>query len=282
MPSGMYKPQSWPDCDSVIHKYITGFIDLLKDKLNPNLVGVYLHGSLAMGSYFPPKSDMDFIIVSGSRLGAGLAKELNLFIARYAETRPTAGSIECSVITQETARNVPDEIPYELHYSETWHQRILDNQVTYGARQIDPDLPAHLMCVKKRGVCLCGAEIEKVFGEVSWRNFTLAVMYDFNWIVDGENICESPYYSVLNICRGLQMRKENDEKYLSKYEGAVWGIKNLPGEFAPLIQKALTVYSSDAPVEEAERKTGGVTWEKSALLAFRDYAEEERDKIPRL
>ena len=215
------KPQAWPDCDKAIHSYITGFVDLLKDKLESNLVGVYLHGSLAMGSYFPPKSDMDFIIVTDNKLDAELAKSLNTSIAGYAEARPTIGSIECSVITIQTARDVPEKMPYELHYSEAWHERILKDAVSYGVEQFDSDLPAHLMCVKKSGICLCRMAIDDVFGEVSWRNFLLSVMDDFNWIVEGENICESPYYGVLNICRVMQILIDGNEKYLSKYEGAV-------------------------------------------------------------
>ena len=269
------KPQSWPDCDEAIHSYITGFVDLLKDKLESNLVGVYLHGSLAMNSYFPPKSDMDFIIVTDNKLDAELAKSLNTSIAGYAENRPTIGSIECSVITMQTARDVPDKMPYELHYSEFWHQRILDNAVQYGVEQFDSDLPAHLMCVKKRGICLYGMAIDDVFGDVSWRNFLLSVMYDFNWIVEGENICESPYYGVLNICRVMQILIDGDEKYLSKYEDAVWGMQNLPDKHTPLIQQALEVYASDEPIDKHEQRTGGVTLDKTALLSFRDYASEK-------
>ena len=93
------RPQSWPNCDKAVYIYINGFVELLKDKLAANLVGIYLHGSLAMGSYFPPKSDMDFIIVIKDPINAELARALNLSIAQYTETCPTAGSIECSVIT---------------------------------------------------------------------------------------------------------------------------------------------------------------------------------------
>ena len=274
------KPQSWPDCNEAVHNYITGFVDLLKEKLESRLVGVYLHGSLAMGSYFPPKSDMDFIIVSDNKLDADFAKSLNTSIAQYAEARPTIGSIECSVITMQTARDVPERMLYELHYSEAWHERILKDLVSYGMEQFDTDLPAHLMCIKKRGICLCGMAIDDVFFDVSWRNFLLSVMDDFNWIVEDENICESPYYGVLNICRVMQLIIDGDEKYpkglqpLSKYEGAVWGMENLPYEHIPLIQKALEVYASNEPIDERDRNTGGLTWDKAALLSFRDYARE--------
>jgi len=261
-----------PNCDKAVYSYINGFVKLLKNKLADNLVGIYLHGSLAMGSYFPPKSDMDFIIVVADKLKIDLAESVNIAIARYAETRPTIGCIECSVINLATAQNTPEPTPYELHYSEMWHERILNGTATYGTEQFDPDLPAHLMCVKKRGICLYGKGIDNVFGDVDWQSFTAAVLDDFNWIVDEENICESPYYGVLNLCRVLQIITEKNEKYLSKYEGALWGIEHLPNEYKPLIQKALEVYTSAKMIDENDRKTGGVAWDKTTLLAFRDYA----------
>ena len=265
-------PQSWPNCGKAVFDYVNGFVSLLRGGLADNLVGVYLHGSLAMGSYFPPKSDMDFIIVVVDKIGAYTAESLNISIARYAEARPTAGSIECSVITLDTAKNAPSPTPYELHYSDSWHRRILDRAVAYGAEQYDPDLPAHLMCVKKRGVCLYGMDISATFGDVGWRRFVEAVLYDFDEIVDGDNIIESPYYSILNICRVMQIFGENNEKYLSKYEGAMWGAAHMPHEYKPLILKALEVYASNNDIGAADMKTGGVEWDRPALLVFRDYA----------
>ena len=164
---------------------------------------------------------------------------------------------------------------YELHYSEMWHRRILDGTMVYGAEQFDPDLPAHLMCVKKRGICLYGMGIYAVFGQVSWQSFIESVLEDFNWIVDDENICESPYYGILNICRVLQILRDKDERYLSKYEGAMWGIENLPDKYIPLIKKALEIYASDKVVNESERKAGGIDWDSTDLLSFRDYAKNE-------
>ena len=275
----MDRPQSWYNCDEMICQYIIGLVDLFKGNLGNNLVGIYLHGSLAMGSYFPPKSDIDIIAVVDKRLAPDLAREVNRKIAQYSNKRPTVGNIECSIITLETAQSIPDEMPYELHFSETWYQRIIDDQVVYGNRQVDSDLPAHLMTIKKRGICLYGKSIDEVFGEVKWQSFMAAILDDFNWLVEDENICESPFYCILNICRVLQALTENNQKSLSKYEGAVWGIENLPHEYAPVIEKALAVYSSNIVIEENKRRTGGVEWDKTALIAFRDYAKSEKDRV---
>jgi streptomycin 3"-adenylyltransferase len=271
-------PQSWTDCDKAIREYTEGLVELFRHRVGNNLTGVYLHGSLAMGSYFPPKSDIDLIIVVYNSLDAGFARSLNRSVAEYAEKRPTVGSIELSVITLETARTVPAQMPYELHYSEAVRRMVLEDRVEYGKHFIDPDLPAHLMCVRKRGVRLYGKPIGEVFGEVDWQDFMQSVLEDFDWIVGGENICVSPYYGILNICRVLQLLQEDGRQVLSKYEGGSWGIGNLPQKYSALIRKALQVYSSDRPVSESERKTGGVAWDKSELLAFRNYAWDQRRK----
>ncbi|HDK44919.1 MAG TPA: nucleotidyltransferase domain-containing protein, partial [Actinobacteria bacterium] len=44
---------------SWVESLVAGIADVLGDEL----VGVYLHGSLAMGGYYRPKSDLDLLIV---------------------------------------------------------------------------------------------------------------------------------------------------------------------------------------------------------------------------
>ena len=231
------------------------------------LKGVCLHGSLAMGSYYPPKSDMDVIAVVRKGLDTARAAALLYKVAVFAGEKPTIGDIEFSVITEAVAKSVPNPMPYELRYSEAWRARILSGEVAFGAAQFDSDLFAHLLCLKQRGVCLCGAAIDDVFGEVAWADFMYAVL-------DGENILESPYYCVFNICRVLQLLEIGERRVYSKEEGALWGLSFFPAAFAPMIQKALDVYRDDTPIAAADRRRGGVAWDDEALLVFRDYARE--------
>jgi len=233
-----------------------------------------------MGSYFPPKSDIDILVVAADRLTPESAEEISVKIAEYSDLRPTVGDIELSVITAETAKNIPPKIPYELHYSECWHDRIINHQDEYGTDQYDTDLFAHIMCVKKRGITLFGQPIHEVFGSIRWSDFMRAVLDDLDWILEKDHIFESPYYGILNICRALHLLIIKEEECLSKYEGAQWGLRHLPLEFSLLIKQAVDVYSCNAPVCIQDRKTGGVSWEKKALVAFRDYAKRERDGQP--
>lgn len=268
--------QSWFTCDPSIRDYLRGLVSLLGESLADNRTGVYLHGSLATGSWFPPKSDMDILVVVDCELEPDRAGALNLAIARYSLTRPTVGDIELSAITRAAAHDVPAEMPFELHYSEDWRQRIFDSQVIYGNGKTDIDLQAHLLCVKRRGICLCGAPIAEVFGDVPWQRFMAAILDDFDWIAAGENIRASPYYGILNICRVLQALREDNRQVLSKLEGGLWGLEHLPEKYAPLIEQALAIYTSGEEIPESQRRTGGAAWDPRTLLAFRDYAIAER------
>ena len=268
----MQHPQKWPNVDINLRVYLDNFVELLKHHLKEQLVGVYLHGSLATGSYYFPKSDMDLIVVVSEKLSSEIARELNISIAHYSDARPTVGAIELSVITSSVAKNIPNPIPYEVHYSLFWHDRILNDDVQYGIPQYDTDLFTHLLYVKKRGCCLYGEPINNVFGDVKWDDFMFSVLDDLKWILADENIIESPHYCILNICRCFQLLSENSENIYSKDEGGEWGLRHLPETFKPLIICALSIYRSQDLVDEADRKTGGIHWNKEELIAFRDYS----------
>lgn len=274
------RPQQWPDCDPDIKAYVLAFVGLVREILAENVQGVYLHGSLATGSYYRPKSDIDMIAVVRHKLDSAVARALNYRIALFAETRPTVGSVEFSVITANTAWDVPQPMPYELHYSSSWHGRILGDEVVYGREQVDPDLQAHLFCITHRGVRLFGVPIADTFGKVPWEDFLKAVVDDFGWIVEGEHILESPYYGILNICRVFQALTEKRHYPFSKDEGGQWGLAHFPSPYRPLIARALCVYHAGDPVDEKCLKTGGAAWDRELLLSFRDYARDHLSALP--
>ncbi|MBS4201875.1 DUF4111 domain-containing protein [Bacillus sp. FJAT-49732] len=271
----MNRPQSWSNCDEDIKSFIMALTEKMKNEQGPNLIGIYLHGSLAMGSYYRPKSDIDIIIVVKRRLENETARCVGTTIALESQKRPTIGDIELSIITKEVAKHVPVPTPYELHYSTEWAEKILNNEVEYSKEVTDSDLPSHLTYVVQRGICLAGQPIQDVFGQYPWNMLIESVIYDLEWILDEDHILETPYYSILNICRVFQLVSENSQRVHSKDEGGEWGLLHLPKNFNPLIQQALDVYRSPKIVSKDERKTGGREWESSKLLAFRDYAREK-------
>lgn len=273
--STLNKAQSWQNCDEDIKLFILELVAVLQAELSDNLVGVYLHGSLAMGCYYRPKSDLDIVVVAQNKIGANTAKKAGMAIAKQADKRPTTGNVELSIITADIAKNIPVPVPFELHYSTEWHEKTLSGDIEYDSSKTDIDLLSHLMYVRQRGVVLSGQPIQEVFGEYDWQHFMDAVIDDFEWILEDEHLVETPFYGVLNICRVLQLISENNKIVHSKDEGGEWGLRNLPKEYHAIVQQALDVYRSSVDVTEEQRRAGGFAWDRQELLAFRDFARKQ-------
>lgn len=266
------KPQSWQNCDDDVKSFVNELVAKLQSELGHNLVGVYLHGSLAMGSYYRPKSDIDVIVVVENKLSASKRKSASGTVAKHAELKPTTGNIELSIVLAKTAKTIPVPVLYEVHYSTSLHDKILTGDMDYVKEQTDIDLQSHFAYVIQRGIALYGEPVSEVFGQIDWQIFMDGVIDDFNWIIEDEHILETPFYSVLNICRVLQLLAENSQQVHNKDEGGEWALQNLPEQYHGIIRQALSAYHSTRQVDESQRRTNGETWSKEALLTFRDYA----------
>ena len=228
---------------------VTGFAEKTKTILGDNLVGVYLHGSAAMGCYHPEKSDLDFIVVVKHEMSKESKRAfMDMVVAQHAQT-PGKG-IEMSVVLQKDCRPFAYATPFELHFSERhlkWYQEDPEDYVQkmIGA---DKDLAAHFTVIRARGRCLCGLPIDEVFGGVPEQDYLDALWYD---IGDApEEIAENTMYLTLNLARVLAYLKE--KKVLSKQEGGEWGLRNLPKEYHGLLREALREYQGAAPVYDME------------------------------
>lgn len=270
--------EAWSHSIDGVREFLANIAPTFRDFLGVNLAGVYLHGSLATGSYHRAKSDIDLLLVVNKSLDEEQRRRFALLCVSLSDTRPTLGDIELSVILRKNAQRFIHPLPYEVHYSPVHRDKILGEKEDYSRDRTDRDLAAHCAVVRARGVRLDGAPIHEVFGEVPFKDYLDAIFYDLNWIVEGDNIIESPYYSVLNICRVLKVLDRGEGTIPSKEEGASWALDNLPSEHHELIVQALRTYQSDKPVTEADRKTGGVHWDERALRSFTDYARRAATK----
>lgn len=263
--------QRWPDCDSAVALFIDQVVDALQDELGDSLVGVYLHGSLALGSYYPPKSDIDLLIVVRNILEAPERESLSRRFVELSKHRPTTGDVEVSAVAEHAARNFEHPMPYEMHYSTSWNQRIERGEVDYAKDGRDHDLAAHVSSVRESGVALFGPMAAELFAPVPEENFLDSILDDLEWIVEDDHILESPYYGVLNGCRVLLVLSDRSRRIPSKEEGALWALEHVPDEHRAIISAALDAYRSSHPVTEEMRRTAGRTWDRDALLSFRDY-----------
>lgn len=217
------------------------FVQQSKHILGDHLVGVYLHGSAVMGCFHNEKSDVDLLVVVNQNMADQEKLQYMDMVVKLNTYAPSKG-IEMSIVKRAVCNPFAYPTPFELHFSTAhleWYTKAPSDYVAK-MNGTDKDLAAHVMIVCHRGQCLYGEKIKNVFGEVSQE-----VYFDSIWC-DIENaeedILENSAYMILNLCRVLAYRKKR--LILSKQEGGIWGLANVPERYGMLIQQALDEYAS--------------------------------------
>lgn len=214
-------------------------VDGYKSILGNDLVGIYLHGSLAFGCFTWERSDVDFIAVVASEPTASQKADLIRLMLRLDKNAPPKG-LEMSLVPRSACREFSHPAPYYLHFSNGHKQSYIGDLEGHIAllRGVDRDLAAHFTVIKAVGKVLCGEPIANVFGEVPRRDYIDSLMFDSENAAD--DILENPVYVILNLCRVLAYLE--DAGVMSKRGGGEWGMEHLP-KYCDVISPALREYS---------------------------------------
>ncbi len=230
--------------------------------LADNLVGIYLHGSAAMGCFNENKSDIDLLIVVNKAVSYEIKRRYMDMIVEFNKDAPKKG-IELSVVRRDVCKPFIYPTPFELHFSNAHLEWYNTNPIDYVNKMkgTDKDLAAHCTIIYYRGKCLYGEAIQDVFENVRAELYFDSILND---VEDAEKeIITNPTYMILNLCRVLAYKK--DSLILSKQEGGSWGISNLPEIYQGLIAQALAEYSSDISMK----------WNEDVLYDYAIYMKKQ-------
>lgn len=231
----------WLDCPAPVRQQVEDFAAAVRSILVDNLLGIYLHGSLAMGCFNADRSDIDLLIITRQGMDLATKRALGELLLRSSDApRP----IEISFLRQADLRPWQYPTPFDLHYGEDWRGRYETELAGDGwqhwndMHRTDPDLAAHCTIMLARGICLDGEPIPGVFPPVPRADYVSALLYDVDtapaWIAD------NPVYGILNLCRVLWYL--TDAQIASKDEGGAWAVEHLPDVHQPLVVQALNIY----------------------------------------
>jgi Domain of unknown function (DUF4111)/Nucleotidyltransferase domain len=247
----------WHNCPDPIRNQVNSLVDGCRQMIGENLIGVYLHGSLATGCHNPERSDIDLLLVTERGMAVEVKRALaELFIQHEGQPR----QLEVSSLTWAQLHPLQYPVPYDFHNG-TW----VEGDLASGAwRQwndavgTDPDLAAHLTMVRQRGLVLFGRPIADVFPAVPAEYYRDSMLLDFDWGL--ERIAQRPMYFVLNACRIAAYLQEG--AVLSKDEGGEWGLRHAPEAVKGVVQAALAVYRGEvkASALEGVEMGGFVGW----------------------
>jgi len=222
---------------------IEQLVGSLREILAHRLVGVYLHGSLAMGCFNPARSDVDLLVVTRRGMAVQTKRRVAELLLR-ASLAPHP--IEISFLRQKDLIPWEYPTPFDFHYGESWRARYRE-QLANDAwrrwndrehRHRDVDLAAHLTITRQRGVRLHGPAIEQVFPVVPHEHYLASILDDFAAARD--TIARDPVYGVLNLCRVYWHLLEG--RVSSKAEAGAWAVSFVPPDHRPVVAQALALY----------------------------------------
>ena len=235
--AGVVPPKSEVDARQLMLKIKDQYAAILGD----NLVGIYLHGSLAAGCFRWDQGDIDFLVVARAPLSRD--KKIALVEALYAlEPEAPPKGLEMSVILEKYCRDIPYPVPFEIHYSPMHREAYERDPRGYcgGMHGADPDLTAHILCIGAFGETVFGPGIPRVFDQVKKEDALKAILYDLE---DAEkHLHEQPVYYVLNLCRAVAYKRK--DLVLSKRGGGEWALRSMSSVHQQVIQAALNAYNT--------------------------------------
>jgi len=226
-----------PETVPVLEQHIGALLRALKDKL----VGVYVHGSAAMGGFNPKTSDLDYLAM----VAAPLTPEERVAIARaFTETFETSGfgkDVEMSIVEARFAgKDFRYPTPYEFHMGGNIGQ-IERHAKPHESEYVDSDLASHFTVTRARGVCVYGRDIDEVFCPIDHVFFLKSNAEDIRRARD--LVLKDAVYVILNLCRALYAH--NEGAILSKVEGAELYLSQARPH-RELVRSALSAYRGEA------------------------------------
>jgi streptomycin 3"-adenylyltransferase len=199
--------------------YLDKIVTLFKEELKENLLGIYLHGSLAMGCFNPIRSDIDFIVVVEEKLTAINQKRIASMVLSLNEEMSNERGIEFSIILETHLKPFIYLTPFEFHYSDYHREKYRTDENYLCGGFEDEDLASQIEVAYHRGITLYGKPLSELYEPIA-RPFYLASILHVEDAT--EDIINNPMYFTLNLCRILFFLKEGIVS--SKKEGGEWGV----------------------------------------------------------
>ncbi|HEY7175516.1 MAG TPA: aminoglycoside adenylyltransferase domain-containing protein [Micromonosporaceae bacterium] len=181
-------------------------------------VGLYLHGSVALGGFRPERSDVDVLAVISAPLTPDAQVAVGEALLAVAYPCPGTG-LEASVITAATAADLAD-CHFEVHVA-------TPDTVTIGTgRAGDPDLVLYAEVCRRSAITVAGPPAASVFGVVPSDRVRDAIDAELDWGLANASF----EYAILNACRA--MRYGYDGSLVSKVAGGEWYLAENPSDAA--------------------------------------------------
>jgi predicted nucleotidyltransferase len=230
--------RGWNKCPSSVRSEVLGFVRGVRQILGPNVAGIYLFGSLAMGGFNLRASDADLLVVTATRIALASKREPAHLLLKFSKN-PTP--LEVTFLSRAQLHPWRYPTRFEFHFSERWRRKFtvdLRGAIQEFAQAKDDDLAVQVPLAKERGKRLYGENAEQVLPEVPRANTVDSAVNDFVWARRRSR--RFPVYFVLNSCRIAAFLQTG--RFYSKEEGASWALDRFPSKQRTTVRRALSAY----------------------------------------
>jgi hypothetical protein len=238
--------------DPTLDAYLATVAGGLARALGPVLVGVYLHGSAALGGWSAQRSDVDLLGVVARRLGRPAKRVVAARLHHPSLTCPADAGLELSLVTSAVAADPPRRPPYELHVTTG------PSPATHlgGVAATDPDLLLCFAVCRRSGLAVTGPDPAEVFAEPPRDWLLERAAAELRWAERHGSFADR----VLTGCRAW--RYLEDDVLGSKVDGGRWARLRLaaqdqPSGAAALVDAAVAAQLGHAPMPGAAADLAG-------------------------
>ncbi len=218
--------------------------EIWQKHLGEDLLGIYIHGSLALDSFKDEVSDIDMLIVVNRRIPG----DTRLAIAKeIMEIDQKPYPLEMSALY------IKDIVPWQyptkcqFHYSNYWteHYRQLLSEEVIPSILIDEDfedmdIACHVKLAKQCGMRVYGKPEEEIFPDVPEEDFWQSIYneidnYDFD-------IDDPKSYARNLLMLGRILSYKLEKQILTKHDAGVWTRYHIPKEYRYITDNAVKVW----------------------------------------
>lgn len=233
----------------------------LRALLGDRLVGLYLHGSLALGDFDPATSDVDLLVATRDELlEADLAAVRTWHEAFDAGPSPWATEVEVSYLPVDALRRYDPARSYYAHVGRGGEGLLI--------HRYDSDWVIQLHILREHSLAVLGPAPTALVDPVMVEDrHAAARALARRWLPE---LLAAPterfhrgyqVFVVLSMCRILHTAATGDAA--SKRRAAAWALANVPERFYPVVEDALVWCKADSPairVEQVEQMRALVSY----------------------
>ena len=258
-----------PAINPTPYPYVNAAVKLLltdvKAILGDYFVGLYLHGSLALGDFNPDRSDIDFLVVTTRKLAKKIIPRVEKMHANIRQSGlKLVEKMEGAYLTKNAIRRYKPDNRLHLDYEDK----------LFFARN-DSNWVINLHVIREHGIVIAGPEPKTLIGAVSPAKLGQAARDILvTWwapMINNSDRMQSgpgyPAYAVDTMCRILYTLHHGE--IVSKPTAARWALQKIERCWSDLVKQATTWKIGQPPV--------GISEAQQFIKYTLDKAERYRD-----